>query len=389
MSKDEKIITQQMLDMLGVYELRELARSIGVSSPTTKKREILCKEIIEISNGSVKVDLNTSKKGRPPKTLTKISNIVNEIIPQEVLMLQKPIAKDSCSNILKVAQTPNLFNNFNLDSSKEVIGFLNSINGHFYLKNLKNSDAFGVTTFYVPDEIVENFKLREGDKILGCGELAENYDCGIIGRILTINDIEIENWSRNDNEFDISNFTIPNIESSIFGKQIKKGERTISFFENGEQAIMSVVSEIERMENSNEKIIFIGVELAPEILFYGKSKSNVEMFATTFYNNLDESYDAIMNAINYSMSLLKDGKSVTIFVFDVLGILTRLDQYFASQTNSYLGHNISGVQIIKKLVGMGKAISNNLTITSHAIAFDSEKNNEFIKTELEKIAKVI
>ena len=152
---------------------------------------------------------------------------------------------------------------------------------------------------------------------------------------------------------------------------------------------MSVVSEIERMENSNEKIIFIGVELAPEILFYGKSKSNVEMFATTFYNNLDESYDAIMNAINYSMSLLKDGKSVTIFVFDVLGILTRLDQYFASQTNSYLGHNISGVQIIKKLVGMGKAISNNLTITSHAIAFDSEKNNEFIKTELEKIAKVI
>ena len=83
MSKDEKIITQQMLDMLGVYELRELARSIGVSSPTTKKREILCKEIIEISNGSVKVDLNTSKKGRPPKTLTKISNKQNEIIQQE------------------------------------------------------------------------------------------------------------------------------------------------------------------------------------------------------------------------------------------------------------------------------------------------------------------
>ena len=86
---------------------------------------------------------------------------------------------------------------------------------------------------------------------------------------------------------------------------------------------------------------------------------------------------------------MKDGKSVRIFVFDVVGILTRLDQYFASEEGQYMGHKISSVQLVKKLVGIGKAISSDLTITSHAIAFENQKEDEFVKSELLKIAKVV
>ena len=78
-----------------------------------------------------------------------------------------------------------------------------------------------------------------------------------------------------------------------------------------------------------------------------------------------------------------------VFVFDVIGILTRLDQYFASEEGQYMGHKISSVQLVKKLVGIGKAISSDLTITSHAIAFENQKEDEFVKSELLKIAKVI
>ncbi len=123
MITNEKNITIEMLDGLGVYELRELARSIGVSSPTTKKREVLCREIMQISTGAVKVDLNTPKKGRPPKTITKIFNMVNEYIPPEILKLQKPLQKDSYTNILKLAQNPNFLSELNLERCKEVLGF--------------------------------------------------------------------------------------------------------------------------------------------------------------------------------------------------------------------------------------------------------------------------
>ncbi len=248
---------------------------------------------------------------------------------------------------------------------------------------------FRTSTFYVQDDLIQRYNLREGDKIFGHGEMADNYDCGILSDISKINDIDVLDWSRSSCEIDISNFTIPKVPSTVFGKEIKKGERTISYFQNSEQAILAVVDEIEKKEDSDEKIVFVGVELAPEILFYGKSKNNVEMFATTFYNNLDESYNTIINALNHSTSLLKDGKNVTLFIFDVVGMLTRLDQHFASNENLYMGHNITSVQIIKKLVGMGKAVSSDLSITSHAIAFADERNDLFVKSELEKIAKVI
>ena len=113
------------------------------------------------------------------------------------------------------------------------------------------------------------------------------------------------------------------------------------------------------------------------------------MFATTYYNNLDESYNAIINAINFCNSTLKEGKSVRMFIFDIMGLVTRLDQHFASQMASYMGHNISGVQLVKKLVGMGKAISKDLTITTHSVAFESQRNDEFIVNEINKIAKTI
>ena len=49
MENERKTISKEMLNELGVYELRELARTLGVVSPTTKKRAQLCTEILEIS----------------------------------------------------------------------------------------------------------------------------------------------------------------------------------------------------------------------------------------------------------------------------------------------------------------------------------------------------
>ena len=209
---------------------------------------------------------------------------------------------------------------------------------------------------------------------------------------MEINGKDAQIYLQSRNNFDISNFEIPSKLTDIFGRIVKLGERTITFFGDEENAILQIVKEIEDFSQNphfKEKLVFLGLELSPEVIYYGKQNKNLEMFATTYYNNLDESYEAVVNAINHCASLLKDGKSVRIFVFDVIGILTRLDQYFASEEGQYMGHKISSVQLVKKLVGIGKAISSDLTITSHAIAFENQKEDEFVKSELLKIAKVI
>lgn len=391
-NSSEKVISPEILNTLGIYELRELARSIGVSSPTTKKREQLCTEILDISSGSVKVEAKQNKKGRPPKTITKITTMVKDYIPPEILKLQKPIERESYSNILMLAQNPSIYGQINSNVNKQIFGYLDSINGHFYLNNLKSNELFKFITFYVPDEIISKYNLREGDKVLAYGKISDNYDCGILEEVLKINDVDVSNWNSKRKVYDISAFDIPSVDTVVFGKNIKKGERTISYFQNDEDAILAIVKEIENLSRNNnldEKLVFVGIELAPEVIYYGRLNKNLEMFATTYYNNLDESYNAIINAINFCNSTLKDGKSVRMFIFDIMGLVTRLDQYFASQMASYMGHNISGVQLVKKLVGMGKAISKDLTITTHSVAFESQRNDEFIVNEINKIAKTI
>ena len=391
-NSSDKAISPEMLNALGIYELRELARSIGVSSPTTKKREQLCTEILNISSGAVIVEGKQNKKGRPPKTITKITTMVKDYIPPEILKLQKPIKRESYSNILMLAQNPSIYGRNNLGINKQIFGYLDSVNGHFYLNNLKSNDLFKFITFYVPDEIISRFNLREGDKVLAYGKISDNYDCGILEEVLKINDVDVLNWNSKRKVYDISAFDIPSEDTFVFGKKIKKGDRTISYFQNDEDAILAIVKEIEKLsrdKNLNEKLVFVGIELAPEVIYYGGLNKNLEMFATTYYNNLDESYNTIINAINFCKSTLKDGKSVRMFIFDVMGLVTRLDQHFASQTASYLGHNVSGVQLVKQLVGMGKAISKNLTLTTNSVAFESQRNDEFIVNEINKIAKTV
>ncbi len=389
MKSKEKKISIELLNELGIYELRELARNIGVVSPTTKKRNQLCKEIIEISKGNLKANINQNKKGRPPKSITKISSIVNDYVPQEILNLQKPLEKNSYNNILQLAQTPIVYSDLEKNSQNEIFGYLNSVNNKFYIINLKNNGIFKSMIFFIPESIIKQYALRDGDKVFAKGRFSEKYDCGIVEEIELINDKKTNDIEEPRLNLDINNFQIPNEECYIFGKRIKKGERTISYFKNDEDAVVEIAKEMIQLSNTEEKIVFLGVELAPEVIYYGKTIPNVEMFATTFYDNLEDSYNSIINAFNYCNTILKDGCSIRLFVFDVLGMLTRLDQYFITEKDRYLDHNISSIQIIKKIVGLGKNINNNLYITTHVVAFENQKNDEFIQKEINKIVKTI
>ena len=58
----------QNLDDMSIFALREFARRVGVASPTSKKKEQLIAEILEIREGKRQPALNTQKHGRPPKS---------------------------------------------------------------------------------------------------------------------------------------------------------------------------------------------------------------------------------------------------------------------------------------------------------------------------------
>lgn len=77
---DEKI---NDLEQLRIHELRDLGRKMGVSAPTSKKKEELIQEIMKIMNGESIPFASNTKKGRPVRQNSDSFDVVDLILPSQ------------------------------------------------------------------------------------------------------------------------------------------------------------------------------------------------------------------------------------------------------------------------------------------------------------------
>ena len=80
-------LSVEKLNSLGIYELRTIARQIGVYSPTTLKKGEIIEKIQNIITGKEKPSDKKSKQGRPAKGITKLNDIMDIFIPQKQVNL--------------------------------------------------------------------------------------------------------------------------------------------------------------------------------------------------------------------------------------------------------------------------------------------------------------
>lgn len=66
-------ITYEDLANSSVHKIREIARNVGVKSPTVLSKQKLIEQILKINNNEIEPTFNKSKVGRPPKSLTILS----------------------------------------------------------------------------------------------------------------------------------------------------------------------------------------------------------------------------------------------------------------------------------------------------------------------------
>ena len=86
-----------LVQRLGVFELRALAREVGIPSPTTKKRDELVQLILQSFNNGINQEVKIQKRGRPYKKLNAIDDIMSSVIDDKK-------NKMSFENILTFAQ---------------------------------------------------------------------------------------------------------------------------------------------------------------------------------------------------------------------------------------------------------------------------------------------
>ena len=112
------------LSKLNIHELRELARSVGVISPTTKAKKELIQKILTIIYGEAEVPAIKSGAGRPARTKTKPSKILYAIDKnqEDVDNIFNPFVK------MFEEQNENLFNEYKSSNSDFDIEYNNGKN---------------------------------------------------------------------------------------------------------------------------------------------------------------------------------------------------------------------------------------------------------------------
>ena len=156
------IIDEKSMRKATIFELRDIARELGVPSPTIYKKEDLIEKVLKIVRGEEQPSTPKSRQGRPPKASNDFynaelgsfsldkeqpdDNILDHLPKYTVLMESKNIVQDE---------------SFGFDACK---GFVYIQDKNMFVVDKDNPNE---NIVYVPSLMASEANLKEGDYVVG------------------------------------------------------------------------------------------------------------------------------------------------------------------------------------------------------------------------------
>ena len=382
--EDKDLIVQD----LGIFELRGLARKLGVPSPTTKKRDELVSLILEkIKSGQISCQ-SGKKKGRPFKSLSAIDDIYTTITnPQNN---NEYINKNQNYQAIQTNfDSSVVFNqeisNYSYDDTVELKIFEGIIR-----ENQSGFFFYDINTFkcvFINKDIDYSINIETGDKVV-----VKAYE--VFGKnqfnaveIISINNISVLDYCpqiQEKGDVIISDKTLP------FGnKKIYIGRRNIT---HGDKDLYESESELKNFINickeNNQKLILIGLNTSFENIIMLNNYKNIDKFISEYGQNDKKNFTLIFDAINYCERLSQIGENVVVGIIDIIEILNCLDRYFTGEKSESFYDRQTFV-VLEKILSLGKAYQNGNSTTLLLNYNDIDKDERVLKTDIIKVCKVI
>lgn len=157
------------LEMLRIHELRDLARKMGVKSPTTLKREDLIKEINKIMQGESKPYIKANKQGRPARNQTNNFKLNDLFVPKFEDLIDDSTnyyPQEDYSGYTWELSMPQIVYNTETDMSvDECDGFVDIRKGFGMLR--KTDFIPRTTDKFISPILIKKFGLKSGDWVKG------------------------------------------------------------------------------------------------------------------------------------------------------------------------------------------------------------------------------
>lgn len=371
---------KEIIYSLGVYELRGLARVLGVKSPTTKRREELISQIMEIVENNQDFALREiEKRGRPFKALSSVTNIINAISTPSDEEKKNSFKRFSTYEEIVVfnqempaitMQSSDIFPSSGVLRKGSVFGY--------YV------DCASQKTVFIAPEQMQKYELATGDYVDCAVFEINNGDKCFVKKINKINGI-------NADEYNLKMFRdytqdLPSLKN-INQKNMLIGGRNVLLSRSAlysNDYLKDIYSNFEDCKN-----VFLGVNLCFEDKSYVAKQQNVFAFTSNYNEVLTDGYDRIIDTINLVERLRDLNEDVFLLVGDLNNILNVLDSYFIDDDIQILGHKERTIVVAKRLIGLAMSKSNGRKITGLFVCNSLDLDDAFIKNELLKISNII
>lgn len=369
---NEEQTIDMIIDGLGVFELRGVARQLGVSSPTTKKRDELIELIKKaIENGATIKDA-FPKRGRPFKKLNVLDSIADRI--------NNEVAKMDFSNTKKAL-------NFSQDYSfpldlRDYEGIVLKYSVSMEMRDILTGTLIKFEKTEELDELLET-----GDKVKAVVE--KDGNAFFVKEILAINDVDFKDYR---SKFVpkgcpvLVNDEIPfgNAKAVIGRRNLYKLD--FELFET--EHVKNFISYC-KQEDYSLIALAINTSFENEIMF--NSLPLNEKFVTTYAISNKISYHKILDALNYAENLLDRGKKVVIFIADIIEVVRSLEKHFTNKEEDDVDENLDDATLLitQKLIKFARAYKSGCSGTLIMCYNDVDKNEKFLTNELLKISKKI
>ncbi len=375
--------SEEKLQRYGIFQLREIARNVGVHLPTTYKKNHLIEKILQVVRGQLEPFVPKNKKGRPPKIFTGYSgawdkqNLEKEEKSEAATSWEqgswvRPVREpEGLGGMLKVSMPEYVLEQqFVVDESlprAEGIVLIEPNGwGTLHIDGLNKINDANIIA--VSPSMVKHYNLRSGDLVRGTFSQCEKIE--ILSAVVTLNGVEPTQLQRknfSDLESIAPNQAFPLWKNPmlIFTKYlcpIGRGQRVIMRGERGSGKTTLLYEMAKTLDSEKVKVIFVAVDKRPEDKL---DFSNTEVeYAFSAFDMIPFRQMYILElALERAKVLCEKGEDVALMVDDLFSVV-RAYSYCLPKTTQEFGIEVSAIVALKKMM----AIARN-TETAGSITF--------------------
>ncbi len=381
-------INEQNLQELGIFEIRNIAREVGVYSPTTLKKQDLIEKIMQVINGEVEPYVKKTKQGRPPKNITTINDFIDVIVPKKTFEQRFDNAKNYY-NVFNDNQT-----NLNVDEVGKnefcFKGLVKVYNKEYALCFLSCIDDTKKDIVFINNIQTSFYKLKTGDEISGKYIFVDEEKPYILKEIYSVNEnVVTEDFTRKEDYLNLIAIS-PNqkLKTNIYKDDdeifadidlfcpIAKGQRILLKSKGNNQLNNTILHRLSTDEN-NLKGLSILIDESPESYYDFLANSNFKVLSNNYNSctNFDLEFDVRLSNL---LRKVEEGYDMALYI----NSLTKLEKYFENHSilkkHSVDESSVIAWNNIKDIILLGKYTTNAGSLT--VIVGEDFKENNLIES---------